>query len=289
MHAFNSQDAERLHQVAMAWSDRLRPVQMPKLKVTRLHAPGYDGDNPYNGFSGAERRRRSGLTRLLQARNIVARPQVCALCGSEKNVGYHGENYFDAWSMIPICPGCHGTLHRRFKAPEKWLARLDAFQDSPAIEEFRALPLVEVNYAAWLRENIPGPHDPVEQLWPGQGIEEYKPRLSREAAKIKSALIAVNPTETEWKLLRVLAENPGVTSGVLSREMGYAGANAWHLQFGRFCRKLDPALGPAPIAKTRTDDDGEPAKFFIGLLADFNHENSSFTLKPAAQAALASI
>jgi hypothetical protein len=277
---------ERLYEVSLGWAVRIRPRDMPELVVHTLHSPGYDGANRYNGFTGAERRRRAGVTRLLRAKGGVAKPQQCSLCGSRKNVGYHGEDYFSPWSMVSICSGCHGSVHFRFKSTDKWQQRLHDHRDGPYAHEFRALPLVEPDFAGWLRANTPGPHDPVETLWPGQDVQEWVSKKDRAVKAALAAITAVGPSETEWRLLHVLQDNPGATAGTLTSAMGWSGTTAWHLHFGAFCRKLEPALGPAPVTKQRQDKGGAPAKFYIGLLADYDPTLSGFTFKPHVSLAL---
>ncbi len=69
--------------------------------------------------------------------------------------------------------------------------------------------------------------------------------------------------------------------------MDWAGSDAWHLHFGRFCRRLEPFLGEAPASKTRIRPDGTQEKFYIGLLADFDDISRGFTLKPETKHAMA--
>lgn len=277
---------QRLHAVASLWSDRLRPAFLPEVPVKCLPRPTYEGDNPYNGFTGAERRRRNQVALVLRRRGFIPKPEKCSLCGSTKRVGYHGEDYFDPWSMAPLCTPCHLTLHRRFRAPDGWLTLLDRNNAGPHIDEFRALPMAEVDLAGWLRRTTAGPYDPVEIIWPGRTIPDWTPRRPGggvSANKIMQAWTEVAPSETDWRTLQTLYENPGATAAALSQALGWAGATAWQLHFGAFCRKLEPYLGEAPRASSRKGKDGEPAKFYIGLLAEYDAGTSGFTLKPAAR------
>ncbi len=275
-------DCARLYEITRRWADRIRPDEVPSdIPVKRLPRSTYGGDNPYNGFTGAERRRGEQVLQVLRRRGIIARPAACDICGKTERIGYHGEDYYDPFSMVRVCFPCHMAIHRRFKSPEKWQALLEKNAHSPFIEEFRALPMQEVDFAAWLRANTPGPHDVVRRVWPDREVPDYKPRPN----KVLRAIEAARPTETEWRLLRVLWENPGATSGSLSEKMGWQG-QAWHLKFGQFCRRLEADLGPAPLAETRKDDAGKPAKFYIGLLADFDNATRGFTLRKDAAKAL---
>lgn len=82
--------------------------------------------------------------------------------------------------------------------------------------------------------------------------------MSAEARRYADAIHAVMPSETEWKPLNVLLENPGTTSAVLSAKTGWSGEGRWHVKFGQFCRRLEASLGPAPRTTERRDADGRP-------------------------------
>lgn len=273
----------RLYEICQRWAGRIRPDDVPEdVPVKRLPRSTYDGNNPYNGFTGAERRRGEQVLQVLRRQGIIAKPAACDICGKIERIGYHGEDYFDPFSMARLCFPCHMALHRRFKSPDKWQALLERNAASPFIEDFRALPMQEVDFAAWLRANTPGPHDVVRRVWPDREVPDYLPR---QVTRMKRAIEAAQPSETEWKMLRVLRDNPGATSEALSAAMGWQGS-AWHLKFGQFCRRMEADLGPAPLAHTRKDAAGDPAKFYIGLLANFDDKTRGFTLHPDAARAL---
>ena len=275
-------DCAQLYEITRRWADRIRPDEVPSdIRVKRLPKSTYGGDNPYNGFTGAERRRGEQVLQVLRRRGIIARPAACDICGKTERIGYHGEDYYDPFSMARVCFPCHMAIHRRFISPEKWQALLEKNAHSHFIEEFRALPMQEVDFAAWLRANTPGPHDVVRRVWPDREVPDYKPRPN----KVSRAIETAQPIETEWKLLRVLWKKPGATSEALSAKMGWQG-QAWHLKFGQFCRWLEADLGPAPFADTRKNDAGKPAKFYIGLLADFDNATRGFTLRKDTAKAL---
>ncbi len=276
-------DCTRLYEICQRWAARIRPDVVPAdIPVRRLPKPTYDGDNPYNGFTGAERRRGEQVLQVLRREGIIEKPAACDICGKTERIGYHGEDYYDPFSMARLCFPCHMALHRRFKSPDKWQALLERNGASPYIDEFHALPMQEVDFAAWLRVNTPGPHDVVRRVWPDREVPDYQ---SRQVARYKRAIEAAQPTETEWKLLQVLRDNPGATSEALSAAMGWQG-QAWHLQFGRFCRRLEGDLGPAPLTDMRKDDAGKPARFYTGLLAEFDADTRGFTLRSEAVRAL---
>lgn len=93
----------------------------------------------------------------------------------------------------------------------------------------------------------------------------------------------------EITALRVLASNPGETSAQLTALMGAQGSGAWHLIAGKFCCRLEPVLGPAPTTTERRDADGRPARFYIGLIAEFDAVTRGFTLKPGAAEAITAL
>ncbi len=273
----------RLYDICQRWADRIRPKDMPEdIPVKRLPRSTYDGDNPYNGFSGAERRKVEQVLQVLRQQGLIAKPTACDICGKTERVGFHGENSFDPFSLARLCFPCHMAVHRRFKSPEKWQALLERNSASPFIEDFHGLPMQEVDFAAWLRANTPGPHDVVRRVWPDREVPDYLPM---KALRYRRAIEAARPSKTEWKLLQVLHDNPGGTSEALTKAMGWQG-QAWHLKFGQFCRRMEADLGPAPLADTRKDAAGDPAKFYIGLLADFDAKTRGFTLHPDAVRAL---
>ncbi|WP_323769347.1 hypothetical protein [Antarctobacter sp.] len=90
------------------------------------------------------------------------------------------------------------------------------------------------------------------------------------------------PSETEEKLLRVLLDNPGSTSSALTQALGWR-AQSWHLHFGTMCQNREADLWPAEKFDKR--DKG----FFSGILADFDGEGATFTMKPEVVGALAKL
>lgn len=118
-------------------------------------------------------------------------------------------------------------------------------------------------------------------------MPDYRPR--KPLPDYARALTEATPTETEITALRILAANPGETSARLTALMGAQGSSAWHLIVGRFCRRLEPVLGPVPTTTERRDADGWPARFYIGLIAEFDTETRDFTLKPGAAEAITAL
>ena len=169
----------RLHATTRAWADRRRPADWPRdVPVTRLPPPSYDGDLPYNGFTGAERRRMDQVLIVLCRRGVIVTPE-CDLCGRTERIQLHAEDYFDPFSAVPVCGGCHSALHHRFRSPDKWTARLDAYADRPHAGDFRALPMTEGDFAAWLRRTTDGPFDPVAAIWGDRDVPGPLPRRTR--------------------------------------------------------------------------------------------------------------
>ncbi|MCA0045323.1 hypothetical protein [Celeribacter litoreus] len=281
-------ELQKLYDVCQKWSARHRPNIWPvDVEIKRLPRPSYDGDNTYNGFTGAERRKGDQVLQVLRRRGFIDQPERCDICGVTNRIGFHGEDYFDPFSYAVLCFPCHMALHRRFKSPENWQALLDRHSESPWIEDYRTLPLEEYDFAGWLRANTDGPHDVVKRVWGEKDIRDYQPRKkSVPKPKILQIIQEADPSETEWKALMVLLNHPGSTSEELTKHMGWEGKSAWHLVFGSFCRRLEHALGPAPKVKTRKNADGSPAKFYIGLLADFDAATRTFNLKAQVSNAL---
>lgn len=273
-------DLQTLKDTCTYWADRIRPADWPReVTVKRLPRPSYEGDNPYNGFTGTERRRGMQVLQVLIKQGVIQRPKACDICGKTERVGYHGEDYFDPFSMAQLCFPCHMALHRRFKSPDKWHALLDRNSASPHIAAYHTLPMVEPDFASWLRENTSGPFDPVEWIWPDREVPDYQPRR-KNTPDIAKAIQNAAPTEAETACLEALHRMPGATSSALTEALGWSGNSAWHLVFGKFCKRLEPGLGPAPTTNARKDAAGKPAKFYIGLLADYDATTKGFTLKP---------
>ncbi|MGS4916311.1 hypothetical protein [Mameliella alba] len=90
------------------------------------------------------------------------------------------------------------------------------------------------------------------------------------------------PSETEEKLLRVLLDNPGSTSSALTQALGW-GAQSWHLHFGTMCQNREADLWPAERF------DKEDKGFFSGILAEFDPNGATFTMKPEVVGALAQL
>lgn len=279
---------ETLLEISQRWSHRQCPAGLPQnIPLQRLPKSSYDGSNPYNGFSGAERSREEQVLRVLRRQGIIAAPRSCDICGATVRIGFHAEDYVDPCSLAQVCFPCHMALHNRFKSPEKWLARLERYADSPRIDDFRSLPLFEVDFARWLRAHTEGPHDAARRVWPTRDIPDYLPRTATARGKqIADAFARIAVSETDRKLIEAIRDNAGSTSAILTQKMGWAGNDAWHLHFGRFCRRLEPFLGKAPASTERMRSDGTQEKFYIGLLADFDDATRGFTLKPETQHAL---
>lgn len=215
------EDFRKLNEVCERWSERLRPTCWPvDVPLRRLPRPTYLGDNSYNGFTGAERRRGDQVLQVLRKQGVVPEPETCDICGTTGRVGYHGENYFDPFSMAPLCFSCHMALHRRFRSPEKWFERLDQHADNPKIEDFHLLPMVEPDFARWLRENTDGPHDMAKRVWGDREVLDYVPR--KQAGNHARDVRKVDPRKTEIRTVRVTAKVPEVTQmgnriGILSQ------------------------------------------------------------------------
>lgn len=102
------------------------------------------------------------------------------------------------------------------------------------------------------------------------------------AQRVVKAFTAEPMTDTERKLIQVLLDNPGATSGELTEKIGWKGMS-WHLHFGTMCAERAVYLGQAPDAVTR------PGKFYTGVLADYDGETSGFTMKQDVAVAFAQL
>lgn len=102
------------------------------------------------------------------------------------------------------------------------------------------------------------------------------------AERVIKAFKSEPMTETEQRLIQVLLDNPGSTSGKLTEKIGWKGMS-WHLHFGTMCANRGVYLGQAPDATTRN------GKFYTGILSDFDNDTSRFTMKPDVAAAFAQI
>jgi hypothetical protein len=99
-------------------------------------------------------------------------------------------------------------------------------------------------------------------------------------ATVVEAFHQMPMSETDVKLLRVLLDIPDATSEQLTEAMGWKD-QAWQLHFGKMCEKREHLLWPAPFERKRN------ARFYSGILADFDETTRGFMLKPEVVAAFA--
>ncbi|WP_140660727.1 hypothetical protein [Mesorhizobium sp. B2-3-15] len=93
----------------------------------------------------------------------------------------------------------------------------------------------------------------------------------------------------EEKLVQVLASNRDTTAAGLTAAIGAKGNGAWQLHFGQLCRKREADLGPAPAAPGRRTPDGKEARFYTGLLADWQEDSRTFAIKAEARQAFVAL
>lgn len=96
--------------------------------------------------------------------------------------------------------------------------------------------------------------------------------------RVIEAFQAEPPTDTEVKVIRALLANPHATSAALSDACGWRG-QVWHAHFGAMCRAREVWLWPAERSVLRDSN------FWSGILADFDAETSTWTMKPDVAAA----
>ena len=76
----------------------------------------------YNGWSPKERCARIPVQKKAVLDGTVPAPTICSICGSDRSVGFHDENYAEPLAAFHVCRSCHMVLHRRFTQPGPWLA-----------------------------------------------------------------------------------------------------------------------------------------------------------------------
>ena len=103
-----------------------------------------------------------------------------------------------------------------------------------------------------------------------------------DADRVARAFARTPPTETEARLLKVLLDHLGSTSTELTQHLGW-GAQSWHMHFGKMCKAREADLWPAEKFGKRD------AYFYTGILANFDHDGSRFTMKPGVAVALATL
>ena len=101
------------------------------------------------------------------------------------------------------------------------------------------------------------------------------------SARVVEAFSARPMTETEFKILQVLIDNPGSSSTELSQALGWGG-QSWHMHFGTMCANRASYLWPAPKYEDRSKD------FYCGILADLS-DDYRWTLKSEVVAALSEL
>ena len=119
-----------------------------------------------------------------------------------------------------------------------------------------------------------------------QTIDEERARLMNLPLvdRIIEAFHREPPTDTNISLIKVVAENPGSTSSRLSQLIGWEG-QTWQMHFGIMAKEREAFIEPAPPSQTRKTETGEDAKFYCGLLCNYDQKTSGFTLKPESLAA----
>lgn len=155
-------DPERLLQALP-----FRPVTPGTGLLEGYQPPTWRGPllKPYNGFSGLQRVRTWELGSWLRRRKKLFLGNACDLCGHDRRLGGHSENYADVERALTLCSGCHLTIHLRFKQPVRWRKALDRLSTVP--DWATALPSEPFDLAGWLA--LRGwPTDPLKRLVAGQ-------------------------------------------------------------------------------------------------------------------------
>jgi hypothetical protein len=125
----------------IAWPETLEGMTLPKWSGGPV--------GPYNGFTPDERLRHWQKAVILRRLGRFPNPSACAVCGTDKRVGWHSEHYYDLTRCIGLCWPCHMALHRRFARPQGWARRVALSTAPPAwVAE---LPVKPFDLASWLR------------------------------------------------------------------------------------------------------------------------------------------
>jgi hypothetical protein len=132
---------------------------------------------------------------------------------------------------------------------------------------------------------LPGP----DWNFPGGAVTSAPPTssacvtaLADRIAKIVAAFERTPLTTSEAKTVKALMNNPGAAPLELSAAIESESSGAWQLLFGRLCRRREADLWPAPPAFGRRTPGGDISRFYTGILADWDLNSRTFTMKPEA-------
>lgn len=92
--------------------------------------PRKPGLRPYNGFSPAERVRKSRAVKAAIEAGEIVPSRTCSVCARTfpHAIGRHSEDYADMSAFYAVCRRCHYAIHIRFRRPDFWkgyIAALD--------------------------------------------------------------------------------------------------------------------------------------------------------------------
>lgn len=88
--------------------------------VFRLPASSYPLSGPYNGFSGADRRRGAQLLQFFARNGWTLPPRACSVTGVTRNLKWHNEDYDRPWTALAVSRRAHRFIHMRFRWPDRW-------------------------------------------------------------------------------------------------------------------------------------------------------------------------
>lgn len=142
------------------------------------------------------------------------------------------------------------------------------------------------NAGKWLMEGNPQQQDAAKAMI--SALDEFEKdersafvermRGLPVAQRVMEAFRAEPPTDTDAKVIGALLDHPGGTSADLTAACGWQG-QSWHLHFGMMCYRREQWLWPAEQSKTHD------AKFYSGILADFDEATAGFSMKAEVQQA----
>jgi len=127
-----------------------RPLPLPGARLPKAFTAPWRWKPlaPYNGFTHQERVLVWQVSVWLRPAGILRLADRCDLCGLERELGFHSEDYGDLERMLTLCKECHFAIHQRFRSPAMLEKRLD-FVEEPIW--LRALPDRSFDLAGWLR------------------------------------------------------------------------------------------------------------------------------------------
>jgi len=103
---------------------------------------GWPTPRSYNGATGEERIRGWQKVQIARRTGLLDLSPICSICAAKKAQGSHTELYQRCMTTKPVCRSCHFHIHRRFRDPDGWMARIAVL---PVAQWVHALRTVELS------------------------------------------------------------------------------------------------------------------------------------------------